>query len=367
MPNGTLDDHLHKLRTPLSWDRRLKICIHAGCGLRFLHNETGIDSGIIHRDVKSSNILLHENWAAKISDFGLSKTCPTNQPSTYVKTRVKGSFGYFDPRYYHTGMLTRKSDVYAFGVVLLEVLCRKRAVDKTLDEDQWSLVGWVQDSIKEGKLKHITDSKIRGEISSKSLKEFVKLVDRCLQENPKQRPTMVEVVAGLENALNLQKRFIMQHAGSRTIFGKMVGMLPFVSNGEYYALGISKVSSNNSRIASNTVRADNSMFPKMKEVRAKFQSPSSSLKEYTFDDLENATKKFSPDLLLGEGDFGKVFLGWVEQNTLAPSKQGVEIAIAVKRFHLEDFQDHAKWLAEVNFLGHLAHPNIMTLGILRKR
>lgn len=215
---------------------RFNICIDAGCGLRFLHNETGIDSGIIHRDVKSSNILLHENWAAKISDFGLSKTCPTNQPSTYVKTRVKGSFGYFDPSYYHTGMLTRKSDVYAFGMVLLEVLCRKRAVDKTLAEDQWSLVGWVQDSIKEGKLKHIIDSDIRGEISPKCLKDFVKLANKCLQDNPKQRPTMVEVVASLENALNLQERFIMQPADSRTFFGKMIDMLPFSSSGENYGI-----------------------------------------------------------------------------------------------------------------------------------
>ena len=93
MPNGTLEDHLHKLGTPLSWLQRLNICIGAARGLHYLHTGTGIQVGIIHRDVKSSNILLHESWAAKISDFGLSKIGPTNQPSTCINTIVKGTFG----------------------------------------------------------------------------------------------------------------------------------------------------------------------------------------------------------------------------------------------------------------------------------
>ncbi|KAJ0794528.1 putative protein kinase RLK-Pelle-CrRLK1L-1 family [Helianthus annuus] len=177
MPNGTLDDHLHKLGSHLSWLQRLNICIGASRGLHYLHTGTGIESGVIHRDVKCSNILLHENWAAKIADFGLSKIGPINQPSTYVNTHVKGTFGYLDPNYYATGKLTRKSDVYAFGVVLVEVLCRKRATDRSVDE---GLVTWVQDSIKEGNLKRIIDVDIRNEISPKCLKEFVRIVERCL-------------------------------------------------------------------------------------------------------------------------------------------------------------------------------------------
>ncbi|KAM0066105.1 putative protein kinase RLK-Pelle-CrRLK1L-1 family [Helianthus debilis subsp. tardiflorus] len=189
MPHGTLDDHLHKLGSHLSWLQRLNICIGASRGLHYLHTGTGIESGVIHRDVKCSNILLHESWAAKIADFGLSKIGPTNQPFTYVNTHVKGTFGYLDPNYYATGKLTRKSDVYAFGVVLLEVLCRKRTTDRSLDE---GLVTWVQDSIKEGNLKHIIDSDIRNEISPKCLKEFVRIAERCLHNSPKQRPTMAE-------------------------------------------------------------------------------------------------------------------------------------------------------------------------------
>ncbi|XP_024960494.1 receptor-like protein kinase FERONIA [Cynara cardunculus var. scolymus] len=243
MPNGTLEDHLHNLGTPLSWLERLNICIGASRGLHYLHTGTGIQVGVIHRDVKSSNILLHENWAAKISDFGLSKISQTNRPSTYVKTVVKGTFGYLDPNYYATGKLTRKSDVYAFGVVLLEVLCRKRAVDTTLDEEQWlNLARWAQESIKEGNLKHIIDSDIRDQISPKCLKEFVRIAEKCLHNNPKQRSTMAEVVVSLESVLTSQEKFNnSMQTPRKTIFGRMVNMLPFPFKGENYGISSSSL------------------------------------------------------------------------------------------------------------------------------
>ncbi|KAJ0794780.1 putative transferase, protein kinase RLK-Pelle-RLCK-VIIa-2 family [Helianthus annuus] len=354
MPHGTLDDHLHN-GSHLSWLQRLNICIGASRGLHYLHTGTGIESGVIHRDVKCSNILLHESWAAKIADFGLSKIAPINQPSTYVNTHVKGTFGYLDPNYYATGKLTRKSDVYAFGVVLVEVLCRKRATDRSLDE---GLVTWVQDSIKEGNLKRIIDSDIRNEISPKCLKEFVRIAERCLHNSPKQRPTMAEVLFGLEYVVALQVKFnnSLQFAG-RTIFDRMVNLFSFSSNREREKAAI--LVQRDSKLLST--RKDHNMFPVMKEVPAYFQSPSPSLKIFKFVDLEKATRKFSPDLLLGEGGFGQVFLGWVEQNTLAPSKKGVGIAVAVKRLNQEGLQGHGEWLTEVTFLGHIAHPNIIRL------
>nr|GEU59362.1 serine-threonine/tyrosine-protein kinase catalytic domain-containing protein [Tanacetum cinerariifolium] len=234
MPRGTLEDHLHKHLNSLPWVKRLKICIGAARGLDYLHTGTGIEHGVIHRDVKSSNILLHKSWAAKISDFGLSKIGPTNQPSTYVNTLVKGTFGYLDQNYFYTGKLTRKSDVYAFGVVLFEVLCRKRAVDSTLDEEQWGLASWAQDSIKEGRLKEIIDTSIKGEISSKCLKEFARLADRCIHSHPKKRPTMAEVVVGLNSVLALQEKAnkTSRPAGGMTIFGRKIPTSIFPSKGE---------------------------------------------------------------------------------------------------------------------------------------
>ncbi|KAL8252329.1 hypothetical protein R6Q59_036022 [Mikania micrantha] len=304
MPNRTLNDHLHELRTPLSWLQRLNMCIGAGRGLHYLHTGTG-------------------------------------------------TFGYLDPNYYATGKLTRKSDVYAFGVVLLEVLCRKRAVDKSLYEEQWGLVTWVQDSIKEGNLKNIIDSDIRGEISPKCLKEYVKLAERCLHNSPKHRPTMAEILFSLESVMAIQEKFNNSlQSASRTLFGRMVNLFPFSSNQENSVQGDLNLS---------TTSKGNDMFPHMKEDPAHFPSQSPILKEFRFSDLEKATRSFSPDLILGEGGFGKAFLAWVKEDTLSPSKQGVGMAVAVKRLRQGSGQGVAEWQAEVNFLGHLAHPNIIRL------
>ncbi|KAJ9550809.1 hypothetical protein OSB04_014854 [Centaurea solstitialis] len=355
----SLIDHLHRLGTPLSWLQRLNICIGAARGLHYLHTGTGIQVGIIHRDVKTSNILLHESWAAKISDFGLSRVGPTNQPSTYVNTLVKGTFGYLDPDYFFTGRLTRKSDVYAFGVVLLEVLCRKRAVDATLDEEQWNLARWAQESIEKGNLKHIVDSNLKGQISPKCLKEFVRIAERCLHNNSKQRSTMAEVVVGLESILTLQEKFnsSLHHAG-KTI-SRMVDMIPFPYNGENSdskissnAKGTSKQSSNtkgNHRSVAKTYLGDDQTY--------KIQS----IKQFKFADLERATSEFNHDQLLGEGGYGEVFVGWVDKNTFAPSTRGVGKPIAVKRLKQSIKQVPDQWQVEVSLLGRLAHPNIVTL------
>ncbi|KAJ0891529.1 putative protein kinase RLK-Pelle-CrRLK1L-1 family [Helianthus annuus] len=193
MSNGTLYHQLHKADTPLTWLTRLNIAIGAGRGLAYLHT-----SRVIHRDVKSSNILLDENWAAMISDFGLSKIGPDNQPISCVNASVKGTFGYLDPEYFYTRKLTRKSDVYSYGIVLFELLSGRLAVDERNEEDECSLVRWAQRCVKERKLDQIVDSNIKGTISTKCLKRFAQIADRCVHSDPKERPTMTEVAASLQ-------------------------------------------------------------------------------------------------------------------------------------------------------------------------
>nr|XP_043635471.1 serine/threonine-protein kinase RIPK-like [Erigeron canadensis] len=236
MPHGTLEDHLHKLNTPLSWLERLRICLGAARGLDYLHTGTGIEVGVIHRDVKSSNILLHRNWAAKVSDFGLARIGPTNQPSTYVNTLVKGTFGYIDPNYFATGKLTRKSDVYAFGVVLFEVLCQKRPSDEFFE---CGLVTWIQESIKEGNLKQMVYSGIRSEISPKCLKGFARIAQRCLDYNPNHRPTMTEVVSTLESLLAQSVLFLQQKTNGKKLFGRVFNVFPFSSPGGNLGISVS--------------------------------------------------------------------------------------------------------------------------------
>ncbi|XP_051141371.1 receptor-like protein kinase FERONIA isoform X2 [Andrographis paniculata] len=206
MTRGTLEDHLFNINRhvisnpPLPWEQRLQVSIGAAHGLYYLHSR----HGVIHRDVKSSNILLDENWVAKISDFGLSKMGPADS-LMHISTNIAGTFGYLDPEYFLTRKLTRKSDVYAFGVVLFEVLSGRPAVDIRLEEEQHSLAGWARYCIREGRVDRLIDQNLMGHILPACLKVFVGIAGRCLHTKPEGRPAMADVVLGLELALLLQQ------------------------------------------------------------------------------------------------------------------------------------------------------------------
>ncbi|PWA82377.1 Phloem protein 2-like protein [Artemisia annua] len=130
--HGSLDRYLGK--SNLTWAQLLKICHGAACGLNYLHDPMGMHQRVLHRDVKSSNILLDEDFTAKISDFGLSKIGPANQQYTYLISNVAGTQGYCDPVYMETGSLSKESDVYSFGVVLFEVMCGRQCIETGKNE-----------------------------------------------------------------------------------------------------------------------------------------------------------------------------------------------------------------------------------------
>ncbi|KAM0029711.1 putative protein kinase RLK-Pelle-CrRLK1L-1 family [Helianthus debilis subsp. tardiflorus] len=136
---GSLDSYLNN--DDLKWIQRLKICIGAARGLAYLHDPNVTHQRVLHRDVKSSNILLDENWNAMIADLGLSKFGPANQQYTFLMSNVVGTIGL----YVETGLLTKESDVYSFGVVLFEVLCGRLCIGKNSD-DHRPLTGLVRDS-----------------------------------------------------------------------------------------------------------------------------------------------------------------------------------------------------------------------------
>ncbi|KAL5582101.1 hypothetical protein UlMin_014543 [Ulmus minor] len=201
MERGTLRSHLFNTENPpLSWKQRLKISIGAALGLNYLH--TGTNYSIIHRDVKTTNILLDEQWVAKVSDFGLSKMGPVSK--SHVTTMVKGSIGYLDPEYYKCQQLTEKSDVFSFGVVLCEVLCGRPPLIQTVDMSQANLVEWFRSCYHDGIVDQIVDPNLTGKTAPESLKKYCEIAFKCTADNRTERPLMKEVVWSLELSMQLQ-------------------------------------------------------------------------------------------------------------------------------------------------------------------
>ncbi|KAH6837559.1 hypothetical protein C2S53_009866 [Perilla frutescens var. hirtella] len=199
IPNGTLFEHIQHKSNWLSWENRLRIASEAAGALTYLHS--GASTPIIHRDVKSANILLDEYYMAKISDFGASRLIPLDQ--TKVTTLVIGTFGYLDPEYYRTSQLTEKSDVYSFGVVLVELLTGGMPVDMQMREDQRNLSTHFITSTKENRLFQILDPRVVKEGSFEQLQVIAQLIKRCFLMNRDDRPTMKEVATELEALRNL--------------------------------------------------------------------------------------------------------------------------------------------------------------------
>ncbi|KAF7816780.1 putative wall-associated receptor kinase-like 16 [Senna tora] len=201
--NGTLLDHIDPLKSksPIPWDTRLRIAAETAEAISYLHSAASIP--IIHRDIKSTNILLDHNHRAKVSDFGASRLVPLDE--TQVTTVVQGTLGYLDPEYLHTGQLNEKSDVYSFGVVLVELLTGNKAVEFNRPE-QKNLAMYFVSSMKEDRLWEILDSQVlEQEKNAEQLKGVALLARKCLRVNGEERPTMKEVAIELDGLIAMEK------------------------------------------------------------------------------------------------------------------------------------------------------------------
>ncbi|KAM3279509.1 hypothetical protein ACQJBY_046713 [Aegilops geniculata] len=196
MPRGSLDNHLFRRGfEPLSWNVRMKVALEAAKGLAYLHS---VEVNVINRDFKPSHILLDTDYTAKLSDFGLAKNGPVGEDS-HVTTRVMGTYGYAAPEYVLTGHLTAKCDVYAFGVVLLEMLCGRRALDTNRPQAERSLVEWARPYLtsKRG-IFRVVDKRLGGQYSLNGARKIANLAVACLHVNSNMRPTMDYAVSILE-------------------------------------------------------------------------------------------------------------------------------------------------------------------------
>ncbi|KAH7866961.1 hypothetical protein Vadar_027194 [Vaccinium darrowii] len=199
MANGNLQECLlDKNRAVLTREQRLQIAIDAAQALEYLHN--GCKPPIIHRDIKTANILLTEKLQAKVADFGLSRIFP-DEDGSHVSTAVVGTFGYLDPEYYITSRLTEKSDVYSFGVVLLELITGQPAIIKS--EENTHIVQWVMPRIERGEISSIADPRLQGDFDSNSVWKMLETAIACVPSSPIQRLTMNQVLGELNECLEI--------------------------------------------------------------------------------------------------------------------------------------------------------------------
>ncbi|KAE8672447.1 Serine/threonine-protein kinase PBS1 [Hibiscus syriacus] len=181
---------------PLDWNTRMTIAAGAAKGLEYLHTEA--NPPVIYRDLKSSNILLGEGFKPKLSDFGLAKFGPSGDKS-YVSTRIMGTHGYCAPEYLTSGKLTMKSDIFSFGVVLLELITGRKAHDDSRAREERLLVDWARPMLRDGtNISNLADPLLRGHFSKSTMKKAVEVAFLCIQENANCRPSISEIVLALD-------------------------------------------------------------------------------------------------------------------------------------------------------------------------
>ncbi|KAL9265842.1 putative serine/threonine-protein kinase PBL21 [Drosera capensis] len=197
MPKGSLSDHLfdHN-RGTLDWNTRMKIAVGAARGIEYLHCTA--KPPVIYRDLKSANILLDKDFNPKLSDFGLAKFGPSGDKS-HVSTRVMGTFGYCDPDYATSGRLTVKSDIFSFGVVLLELITGRRAFDITEAPGQQSLVAWSHRFLRDTRRSlEMVDPRLQGRFPTRTARHLIFLTGLCLKAKETLRPPINEITGALE-------------------------------------------------------------------------------------------------------------------------------------------------------------------------
>ncbi|KAJ0519221.1 putative protein kinase RLK-Pelle-LRR-I-1 family [Helianthus annuus] len=205
MHNGTLKEHLYgplARERGIKWLKRLEIAEESAKGIEYLH--TGCVPSIIHRDLKTSNILLDKNMRAKVSDFGLSKLAIDG--TSHVSSIVRGTVGYLDPEYYISNRLTDKTDIYSFGVILLELISGQEAISNVnFGINCRNIVQWAKMHIENGDIQGIIDPALGNEYDIQSMWKIAEKALMCVQPHGNMRPSMSEVIKEIQDAILIEK------------------------------------------------------------------------------------------------------------------------------------------------------------------
>ncbi|AQL08275.1 probable receptor-like serine/threonine-protein kinase At4g34500 [Zea mays] len=195
--NGNLEQWLHGdvgPVSPLTWEIRMKIAVGTAKGIAYLHE--GLEPKVVHRDIKSSNILLDKKWSPRVSDFGMAKVLGSG--SSYVTTRVMGTFGYVAPEYASTGMLNESSDIYSFGVLLMELISGRSPVDYNRPAGEVNLVEWFRGMVGSRRVEDLVDPRIAAPPPPRVLNRVLLVCLRCIDADAHKRPKMGQIVHMLE-------------------------------------------------------------------------------------------------------------------------------------------------------------------------
>ncbi|XP_076910885.1 proline-rich receptor-like protein kinase PERK5 [Bidens hawaiensis] len=204
VPNNTLEFHLHgKGQVVMDWQTRMRIALGSAKGLAYLHEDC--HPRIIHRDIKSANILLDHDYEAKVADFGLAKLTTDN--NTHVSTRVMGTFGYLAPEYASSGKLSEKSDTFSFGVMLLEILTGRKPIDPESEYMNDSLVEWARPLIakakEDGDYNELVDSRLKSNYNQNEMEQMASCAEAGVRHSARRRPKMSQIVRALEGIASL--------------------------------------------------------------------------------------------------------------------------------------------------------------------
>ncbi|XP_019055220.1 PREDICTED: wall-associated receptor kinase-like 1 [Nelumbo nucifera] len=207
-----------------SWNIRLKIATEIASAVAYLHSAASIP--IFQRDIKSSNILLDEKYTAKVSDFGISRLVENDK--THLTTSVQGTFGYFDPEYFQSHQFTEKSDVFSFGVVLLELFTGEKPISSSRSSEDIYLVTYFASSVREDRFFEILDPQIMQEGKTEELQAVANPAMRCLNTSGRERPTMMEVASELERLRRLDEPSVVPDNGQEVeiFINETLGLWP---------------------------------------------------------------------------------------------------------------------------------------------